>query len=119
MSEFIKKINLMIDPIDTCPNCRSHRSIELYEYFNDPVGYRKIADQYMAGAHCMEFNTRTPFYTFRCIKCGKAFPILWDRGFPIPDANPLNSQIFLSAFKELTDTEQRKKRELMRKRESL
>ena len=95
----IRKINFFIHPLNFCPKCKTE-SLEIYDYFNTPQGYKKIADLYSANkAIDRAFLNRKEFYTIRCKRCGQAYPIRWEYGFPMADATKWNTIAFMSAFK--------------------
>lgn len=94
-----RKINFYIHPLNFCPKCKTE-SLEIYDYFNTPQGYKKIADLFSAGKKMdRAFLNHREFYTIRCKKCGQAFPIRWEYGFPMAEASTLNTKLFMSAFK--------------------
>lgn len=84
----------------------------MYDYFNIPQGYQKMVDIFRQGLRLRSdmLNAR-PFYTIRCKRCGRAYPIVWHNSFPYPDATSLNLMCFVNAFKELSDKSKRLKKE--------
>ena len=89
--------------MDKCHRCGSE-SLELYDYFNNPMNYKEIINYYMEGSRMPKaLNNKRDFYTIRCKKCGKTYPIIWRRGFPLPDFNPRNISEFMYDFKHAND----------------
>ena len=101
--KFVKEIRLFVYRMDYCPNCNTE-NLEIYDYFNNPLGYKAIIDKYQAGERIQKgmINHRV-FYTIRCKKCGRTYPIVWRRGYPLPDHNPLNYKTFMSEFRHCGD----------------
>lgn len=86
--------------MDRCQNCNSEYSLEIYDYFNTPMGYRSIIDLFTAGKQMPKsYLNKRAFYTIRCKKCGKCYPIKWVRGFPLPDFGTDDFKMFLREFK--------------------
>ena len=94
-----KKITIEFYRMDMCPKCK-HVSLELYDYFNNPMGYHSMIDCYEQGKRLPEgYINKRDFYTIRCKHCGTCFPIIWRLGYPFADCSPLDREIFLKKFK--------------------
>ena len=98
----VKRIDsFYIYRMDRCQNCGTE-NLELYDYFNNPMGYKNIVDLYMKDERMPRaFNNKRAFYTIRCKKCGQAYPIIWNGGFPLPDFNPNHIREFMFEFRHL------------------
>ena len=95
-----KKIELEFHRLDECPRCKELQ-LEIYDYWNNPMGYKSIADLYIRQLPVPEgFLNKRELYTFRCKRCGICFPIIWDGTYPMPDLSPIDMRIFMNAFKE-------------------
>ena len=91
---------ILVYHMDLCPKCKN-RALEMYDIWNNPIGFRKILEEYERGLPIPEGSiNKRALYTVRCKKCGSCFPIRWERGYPLPDCNPLNMDIFLAKFKQ-------------------
>ena len=87
--------------MDRCHNCESDYSLELYDYFNTPMGYRSIIDSFMNNNESMPKSllNKRAFYNIRCKKCGTCYPIRWVHGYPLPDFGTDDYKTFLREFK--------------------
>lgn len=95
----IRKLDFIFYRMDRCQNCGTE-NLEIYDYFNNPMGYKSIVDLYMSGSLMPKaIINKRDFYTIRCKKCGKTYPIIWSYGFPLPDFSPRHISRFLYAFK--------------------
>lgn len=89
--------------MDMCPRCKN-LSLEIYDYWNNPMGYRHIIDAYTNGETMpVGMLNKREFYTIRCKKCGQAFPIIWRDRFPFAESNPMDKSIFRGKFKSLSE----------------
>lgn len=93
-------LKIPFDRPDKCPKCETEFSLEIYDYFNSPMGLRSIIDLYMGGEGSPKgaINKRA-FYTIRCKKCGQCYPIKWISGFPLPDFGTVDIRTFMREFK--------------------
>lgn len=89
---------------DFCKACNT-RSIELFDYWNNPMRYHDIAKDYMEFKpnRFAMFNKKT-VYKLRCRNCGKNYPIRWDRGYPVPDLYKENkdNRFFMTRYREVS-----------------
>lgn len=65
-----------------CSKCNTE-SIELYDYFGNPLGYSEILYRRELGLD-PDLNHRA-IYEMKCRKCNSKYPIVWENGFPLPD----------------------------------
>ena len=77
-----KKLPVLFFREDNCPNCEWD-SIELFDYFNTPLGYKYLVDRKRRGEEINIFDRKT-VYRARCKRCGKTYDIMWKNGFPVP-----------------------------------
>ena len=71
-----------------CRVCKNN-SIELFDYFNNPLGYKHVSDHYMnaqSGKVEIDFG-KYSIYRMRCRKCGTNYFIKWNNGYPLPQSN--------------------------------
>lgn len=89
---------ILVYHMDMCPRCKT-RSLDIYDQWNNAMGYAKLLNNYERGLRIPEeILNKRPFYTFRCKRCGICSPIRWENGFPYPDFNPLNLDLFLAKY---------------------
>lgn len=90
---------ILVYHMDMCPRCKN-RSLDIYDQWNNAMGYARLLKDHEHGLKISEgvLNKR-PFYTFRCKRCGVCFLIRWENGFPYPDTNPFNMDLFLAKFR--------------------
>ena len=70
---------------DWCKACNT-RSIELFDYWNNPMRYHDMVKDYMAfKPNRFAILNKKTVYRLRCRNCGKDYTIRWDRGYPVPD----------------------------------
>lgn len=90
--------------MDRCQNC-GNQSLEIYDYFNNPMGYKDIATRFITAkikdSLPESILNKRPFYTFRCKQCGKTYPIIWINGFPVPEFSASYVRDFISEFQSL------------------
>lgn len=72
-----------------CRYCKTN-SIEIFDYFNNPMGYATIADSYMKYLPAGGILDKKVVYKMRCRRCGKEYRIRNDNGYPVPDLYPDN-----------------------------
>lgn len=93
---------ILFYPPDRCDNCKS-RSIELFDYFHNTMGYRSIADNYMQGVPIVgnKLDGKRDIYTMRCRQCGQRYTIRWENDIPLPDTYDYHkdNRFFLEEFK--------------------
>lgn len=93
-------LKIVFDRPDKCPNCNTEYSLEIYDFFNTPMGYRGIIDIYMSNDRLPKaMINKRPFYTIRCKKCGQCYPLKWIHGFPLPDFGTTDLKLFMREFK--------------------
>lgn len=97
----IRKLDFYVMRMDRCQNC-GNQALEIYDYFNNPMGYKSIIDLFMSNQKMPSalINKRA-FYTIRCKKCGHCYPIMWLGGFPIPEFSPSYIGDFMASFRSL------------------
>lgn len=92
---------------DYCVECRTPRSIEIYNFFNSPIGYSKVLDDMERGLE-IAFD-KVPLYYARCRSCKRKFIIFWKDampGVPIPvpyNADHSSIEVFLSNYAKRKD----------------
>lgn len=69
---------------DRCPKCRRENSVEIFDYFGRPLGYRNIINSYMAGRPAPNLDDRS-ILQMRCLHCNSVLTIRWKDGYPLPD----------------------------------
>lgn len=82
---------------DTCPECWSERSLELYDRYNNPLRFTHILDR---GA--LDCINNKKLSHFKCKKCNKVFHIKWtgkNRNIPRP-LQDIKIRDFMSIFKK-------------------
>lgn len=95
-----RTLDIRFYPPNQCPRCRN-KSIEMYTYFNSPMGYSRISDMFMQSKKMPEdYLNKQEIYTFRCRVCGMCFPIKWEDGYPLPDFHPQSLNRFMADFKD-------------------
>lgn len=95
----VRKLDFILYRMDYCTNCHTN-SIEIYDYFNNPMGYKGMADLFMSNSPMPKaLINKREFYTFRCKRCGATYPIIWSHGYPIPDLSPRHISMFMYNFK--------------------
>lgn len=95
-----RRLTIPFDRPDKCPKCGEDYSLEIYDYFNYPMGLRRIIDIFMNSDRLpKDLINKKPFYTIRCRKCGQCYPIKWVHGFPLPDFGTTDIGTFLREFK--------------------
>lgn len=93
-------LKIPFDRPDKCPKCETEFSLEIYDYFNYPMGFKSIIDLFMEGSRLpKDLINKKPFYTIRCKRCGQTYPIKWIKGFPLPDFCTTDINTFLREFK--------------------
>ncbi len=92
---------------DKCDKCLS-RSIELYDYFHNSLGYRRAADNYMSGLPTDGMFNKRDIYEMRCTKCGQPYKIRWERDMPLPDTYVYHqdNRFFLEEFEDYKEQEE-------------
>ena len=87
---------------DFCPRCKRN-TIEVFDYFNNPMGYTKIIDRYEKRAPVDDLLNRRAIYRMRCKSCSKVYAIRWDGPYPIPDVYPTheNNREFIAFFSQM------------------
>lgn len=96
-----RKLDFYVMRMDRCQNC-GNQTLEIYDYFNNPMGYKSIVDLFMSNQKMpLSLMNKRAFYTIRCKKCGKMYPIIWVGGFPLPDFTPSHISEFVQSFGEL------------------
>ena len=91
----MSKVNLItkIRP-DTCPNCNSLRSLELYDLNNNPIRYTVLLDSHNTDK---VIDTRKLSH-FQCKRCKKVFMINWkNKNIPYP-LTDMDKSDFLREF---------------------
>ena len=85
-----------------CLKCKN-RSIEIFNYFNYPMGYDKIANAFMSGYPVGTLLDKSAIYKMRCRKCGTNYSIRWEGEYPVPDLykSHRDNREFLQMFKAL------------------
>ena len=87
---------------DYCVECKTPRSIEIYNFFNSPIGYSKVLDDIEHGLE-ITFD-KVPLYYARCRSCKRKFVIFWKDIIPgvlLPtpySANHSSIEVFLSNY---------------------
>jgi len=84
-----------------CRACKKN-TIELYDYFNNIMGYKYISKEFIEGKPPRDVFDKRTVYTLRCRSCGKAFPIRWVRGYPVPNLYEDYYENFMDNFKEMS-----------------
>lgn len=69
---------------DLCQMCKK-QAIEIYDYYNHPLKYRNIIDNWMSGKHSNIDNMKYAIYDMKCRSCGQHYNIIWENGYPLPD----------------------------------
>lgn len=108
MSDLIEPLKFI--RYDYCDRC-SQTKIELFDYFNNPMGYSKMVLGYIQNGDVPEIINRKAVYRMRCRGCGKDYAIQWDNNFPRPiHDKPENRfmNIFLGLYKEDNDKNRRR-----------
>lgn len=96
----MEKFDWRFDPPNRCQRCHMS-TIEIYNYFNSPMGYAQITESFMQSRNPpVGLLNRQEFYTFRCKTCGTAFPVKWVCGYPVPDFHPQSMKEFIAMFKD-------------------
>lgn len=101
------KNGLIIYGPDFCKKCNM-RAIEIFDYFNSPMGYHNVAKDYMKGEpNKFAIMQRKTIYKMRCRNCGTTYNIRWDRGYPVPDLYTENesNRAFMIQYKNLAHEE--------------
>lgn len=86
---------------DTCPDCETERSLELYDRYNNPLRFSHLLDR---NALCYLDNKKLSH--FKCKKCGKVFHIKWTgdkRNIPRP-LQDIRISDFMTNFKKKVRT---------------
>lgn len=87
---------------DYCIECNTPRSIEIYNFFNSPIGYSKVIDDIEKGLQ-ISFD-KVPLYYAKCKNCRRKFTIFWENDVPIPYGNNHHAiNTFMSNYKERKD----------------
>ena len=87
---------------DYCKKCKT-RSIEIFDFFNNPMGYNAISNAYMQGIPNNGMLDKRAVYRMRCRRCATVFQIRWDNHYPVPDLYPANKDYkqFVQEFNDL------------------
>lgn len=75
---------------DKCLTCGSSRSIEIYDFFGNPIRYTALLDKYHMGQKDVFKSFKYPLYQARCKTCREVFQIEWignTRPIPITKSN--------------------------------
>ena len=79
------------DREDTCPSCKSHRSLEAYDYNYNPLRLTLAID-----------TNRSIKYKnikyLRCKRCGKEFFPKWNTEYPTPMSKD-SFELFMNGYK--------------------
>lgn len=68
---------------DYCTHCNSSRAIEIYNFFNSPIGFSKLLDDILLNNRIPTID-KVPIYYARCRNCKTKFTIFWKDGIPVP-----------------------------------
>lgn len=88
--------------LDTCRNCLTPRSIELYNRYNKPIMYSSLIDRLEYGSKLDDLLKKNELSHFKCRRCGKVYDIFWniDKGIPEPLSNENTMMYFLDHYKK-------------------
>lgn len=88
---------------DFCPRCK-RTMIEVFDYFNNPMGYSKIIDRFEAGAPLDGLLDKRAIYRMRCKGCSVVYDIRWEGQYPLPDIYPSHkdNKEFLIQFRQMS-----------------
>lgn len=83
---------------DTCPDCMSERSLELYDRYNNPLRFSYLLDR-----NALQYIDNRKLSHFKCKKCGNVFHIKWtgdNRNIPRP-LLAIKIRDFMANFKKI------------------
>lgn len=100
------KTPILIYGPDYCKKCKT-KSIEIFDYFNNPMGYRSISNAYTQGIPNKDLLNKRAVYRMRCRRCGTVFQIRWDNHYPVPDLYTENAKYeqFMKEFEIMNNKE--------------
>lgn len=103
MSSNVKYPIIYFGP-DMCPKCKN-RTIEIFDYFNNPMGYSKLLDLWNKGKPITEIIDKRSIYKMRCRSCGTNYSIRYYGEIPLPDLFKLDEKnwAFMDKYKTMKD----------------